>query len=250
MQLTNKFANNIVNVAPVLNPSVGAPVIYVAGPNPASPNGPVPSGGGTFNFTWTYQISAGAPGQTFTFVGSANGTEQTAPYPPGTPRATGNSTTAAIQVGGYTVTLNPTTGTNAKSAYEELIWSFTNQGCTPTNSVSIAGSIPAGWTWTGGDSYSLVNGLESWTVGGANPPVVFTATGPVDQLPTFQSSEYHLVYPLTPAATGVYTFNVSITDTSAHTEIIPTAITVNSYDPGDPAGLNGTGTGVWHEDVK
>jgi len=128
MKLTNKYPNNIVIVTPILTPSVGAPVSWVAGPNPPAPNGPVPPNGGTFNFQWTYQIGAGTPGQTFNFSSSATGTEQTIPYPPGTARFIVSSPSGTVTRGGYTVSLNPVT-TSANSAYEELIWSFQNQGC-------------------------------------------------------------------------------------------------------------------------
>jgi hypothetical protein len=47
-----------------------------------------------------------------------------------------------------------------------------------------------------------------------------------------------------------YTFNVMVTDINNISITIPTAIIVNPYDPGDPSGLNGTSTSVWHEDVR
>jgi hypothetical protein len=215
----------------------------VAGPVPATIANLAIGANGTF--TWTAPVTATIdlnPKSTFFVTGFVT-------YNAGIPSLV--ATANAEEVDGYVVSLNPAS-TNASSAYEELVWSVTNHGCANIQQVSIAGSIPAGWTWTGGDSYSLVgssSSIETWTPGGANPPVVFSASTVPEQLNKLDSGNYSLIFPTTPTTAGTYTFNVTITDANATpiVKTLPTTITVNPFNTG---GLNATGTGVWHEDIK
>jgi hypothetical protein len=161
-------------------------------------------------------------------------------------------TSANADIDGYVVKLTPA-ATNATSRNEELTWSVINKGCAPVQQLSLSGSIPAGWTWTGGDSYSLVGDseYENWSVGGANPPVVFAAPAPAAQLPLLQAGDFKLVFPATPAWTGIpvtYTFDVTITDANATplVKTLTTTITVNAFDP-SPGGGNYSTPSFWRE---
>lgn len=161
-------------------------------------------------------------------------------------------TSANEDIDGYVVELSPAT-TNASSRNEELTWSVTNKGCAPVQQVSLSGSNPAGWAWTGGDSYSSVGSseVENWAVGGANPPVVFGAPAPADRLPQLEAGDFKLVFPATPPWAGVpvtYTFNITITDANAVpiVKTLPTTITVNAFDL-SPGGGNYSKPGGWRE---
>jgi hypothetical protein len=251
MLLTNGFPYNIINVTPTLN-TAGAPVSYVSGPSPSSPNGPVPADG-TFTFTWTYQISGGTIGQTFNFTGSATGTGQTGGNPT---RTTSTSTSNTARRGGYNITLTLTPDqVDASSTNQELLFSVENQGCANVNSVSIA--IPSGWT-TAGDNYSLIEQAgsnppleDTWTVSsvpGTNP-VVFTASGgqlPLD-LASPKSGDFAIVFSTTPATNTVDTFNVTITDANG-TPLTKSggSVTVNSFNTA-PGGGNYTRTQILQE---
>ncbi len=245
MSLTNGFGNDIVSVTPTLNPSVGAPVVCPPNPTPAAPNGPVlANNAGTYTFQWVCLVTGGTIGQTFTFSGSATGTQQ----PPGVVRTTPPTISPTSSVGGYVPVITPfPVQPNASSANVELMWTITNQGCANVNSVSI--SIPVEWTLSAGDNYSLVNdSLENtWNVAGTNP-VVFTAPSLAEQLLTVQPGEFCLVFSSTPTAPMTSTFNIDVTDANGITATLPTTITVNPYDAG-PGGGNYTGTGEWQEVV-
>lgn len=159
-------------------------------------------------------------------------------------------TSTNADVDGYVVELSPAT-TNASSRNEELTWSVINKGCAAVQQVSLSGSVPAGWTWTGGDSYSSVGNseFENWSVGGGNPPVVFAAPTPADRLPELESGDFKLVFPATPPWAGVpvtYTFNVTITDAVPIVKTLPTTITLNPFDP-TPGGGNYSKPSVWGE---
>jgi hypothetical protein len=204
--------------------------------------------GATGTFTWTAPVTATIdlnPKSTFYVTGFIT-------YNVGAIQSVA-ATSLPEDVDGYVVSLSPAS-TNSSSAYEELVWSVTNHGCAAIQQISIAGSIPAGWIWTGGDSYSLVgnSNLETWTVGGANPPVVFTAPTSTDQIPMLQAGSFNLVYPSTPATAGAYTFNVTITDANAVpiVKTLPTTITVNPYLSGGSTGPNATGTRAWRESIQ
>lgn len=253
MTLTNSFPgappannNNIINVTPTLTPAVGSPVALVSGPSPAAPNGPVLANGGTFVFTWVYQVSAAAAPGTVTFTGSASGFDQNTSGVRSTP-----TTTASFTIGGYTVTVNPT-ATNAVSGNEELEFSFTNGGCRAVNSVSI--SIPAGWTWNG-DAYSVVDQStgpppnDVWGISGANP-VVFTAPSVAAQLPLAGGADFDLTFSATPAAAGASVFTVTITDAGGVPDAYPVSVTVNAYDNTTPAQGNFTDTEVFKEEFR
>jgi hypothetical protein len=243
MTLTNNYSNNIINVTPTLIPLGGSPVTWISGPTPAPPNGPVPPGGGTFVFQWVYRVTGSTPGQTFTFSGSATGTEQTT----GNPRSTPSSTSNTIAAAGYTVAVIPDE-TNASSTNGEIIWAIQNQGCSPI--VSVAIGIPAGWTWSG-DSHSLVDAnvttsVETWTVSGSNP-VTFTAPIVADQLFVTGDGEYRLTFSATPGSTGVSTFPLTITHASGVVNTIPSTVTVNAFGSG---GLNDAPGLIWQEQFR
>lgn len=244
MTLANGFGYNIINVTPTLTPAVGAPIVYVSGPAPGAPNGPVPANGGTFVFTWVYRVSGGIPGDIINFTGSAQGTGQTG----GNPLRT-TSVTAAPPVtrGGFTVAVNPAS-TYAGSSQEELAWTVTNLGCANINQAAIV--LPGGWTFSG-DSYSLVTNtvlsqVETWTVAGTT----FTAPNAVDRMPYNNSGGFSLVFSGTPAAAGVAVFNVTVTDANGQAETTATNIAVNAYNSAVPGQGNYTGTGVWREEIK
>ena len=215
--------------------------------------GPLPAciasiaNGASGTFTWTAPVTGtlNNPKSNFYVTGNVNYNKAACGAGGGTTSVTTTSNTEDVD--GYIVSVNPTS-TNAGSANEELVWSVANYGCATIQSVSV--DYPAGWTWTGGDSYSLVsnNNLETWTVGGANPPVVFTAPAPADQLPQLQTGSFSLAFPQTPTITGAYTFNVTITDANAApiVKTLPTTVTVNPYDSTLGQG-NYTVPGIWRE---
>lgn len=234
MLLTNNFSgppptNNISGVTPTLTPSGGAPIAFQSGPTPGAPNGPVLSGGGTFSFGWSYQISGGTPGQTFTFNGSATATS-------GPSLATPNTTSAAVTVGGYTFSITPN-ATNASSSNEAISWTFTNQGCAAVTSVSI--SYPAGWSW-GGDAYALVensagNFIETWTFSPSGPntgpnTVVFTSPSVAERLMQGGAGDFRLVFTATPTTTGASSFTIVTTDANGRTDTDSVPITVNAFN--------------------
>jgi hypothetical protein len=244
MTLTNGFPNPIINVTPTLTPSVGAPVTLLAGPTPAPPNGPVPANyAGNFVFTWTYQVDlAAAIGGTFSFSGFATGAQT----PPGTSRTSLTSTSSAVRVGGFNVSINPST-TNATSTDEELTWTVDNQGCADVNQVAI--TVDPGWT-PSGDSYSVVNNtldvlVETWTVGGTT----FQAPNATDRLPVGNSGDFLLGFSNTPAAAETSMFRVRVTDTAGQFRDVDTPVTVNPFDASTPGQSNYTGTGLWREEV-
>jgi hypothetical protein len=248
MTVTNNTGAAVTNVTPSAltrfyptgSPTIGA----FTGPSPASYASI--ANGASQAFTWTATVTGtlGNPKSSFYVTGSVT-------YNGGVTSVTATSNTEDVD--GYVVSLTPAS-TNASSTNEELQWAVTNYGCAKTQSVSIAGSVPAGWSWTGGDSYSLVgNGnLETWTVGGANPPVVFSAPAPADQLSILEAGTFSLVYPTTPTPAitpTTYTFNITITDANATPVVktLPTTVTVNPFNTGS---LNATGTDAVREDFR
>ena len=146
--------------------------------------------------------------------------------------------------------------TNAQSINEDIAWSVTNAGCAVVTKVSITAVTP-GWPALS-DSYSTVNNsagndIDTWGIVGIAGGAQYTFDIAANQMPVDSSGPrgtFYMFYPTTPITAQTYTFNVTVTDINGVSKTIPTAITVNPYDPGDPSGLNGTSTGVWHEDVK
>ncbi len=256
MRLTNNYPYNIINVTPVLAPSIGAPVVYVSGPTPGAPTGPVPASGGNFDFIWVYQVNGGNPGDLFTFTGQATGTGQTVGNPLYT---TPQTTSTAVKRGGFSPTVSPIS-TNAGSTNEDLTWSITNQGCADVTQLSI--TIPAGWTLDGTDIYSLidqnnppnpgVNPIDPienvWTVAGMNPVVFTTPAG--KQLPLVNppiGGDFNLVFSATPPAAGTSTFTLRITDANGTFVDRTTNVTVNAYGTG---GDNTTAPAVYWEEIR
>lgn len=245
MTLTNGFTNNItISAFPTLTLS-GVPVVLVSAPSTPLP-ATVLANGGTLPLTWTYQISGGTLGQPATFTGSATGTEQGT----GIARTTLPSSSFAT-LGGYTFTVTPG-ATNVSSQNEELIWSFTNQGCAALSSVSI--SIPAGWSW-GGDAYSLVEKspgvfVETWTFSQAtsSSPVVFSAPSAADQIVIGGSGQFNMVFTATPTVTGVSgPFNIVTTDANGRPDNDSTTVTVNTFNFNS---LNSADTEAYREDFR
>ncbi len=254
MRLTNNYTYNIINVAPVLAPSVGAPLLYVSGPLPLT--GTVLANGGTLNFIWTYQVNGGNPGDLFTFSGQATGTGQTAGNPVHTSPL---ATSGAVKRGGFTPVVSPVS-TNAGSKNEELTWSITNQGCADVTQFAV--TVPAGWTLDGTDIYSLVNQnnppnpgvnpidpIENvWNTAGANP-VVFTAPAG-NQLPLVAPAiggNFRLVFSATPPAPLTSTFTLRITDALGTFVDRFTDVTVNAYGTG---GNNTSAPNVYREEIR
>lgn len=241
MLLTNRYAFDITGVTPTMTVSlVGAPLTLTSGPSPAS--GTVTGGGGTLTVTWVYQVTATANGESFTFDGSATGTGG------GQPRTT-SASSPSTKAGGYLI---GAIQTNASSTNEEISWTFLNNGCAATNSVSI--DIPAGWTWGGGseDSYSLVDtgvgtSVENiWTVAGSDP-VVFTAPSAADRQYVGGRGEYHLTFSATPTGSGPSVFTVTITDANGNASAVSTTVTVNAFNFNS---LNDASGLIWREEVR
>lgn len=248
MTATNNTGAAVNNVKPsALTPFGTATIGAFTGPTPSACIASI-ANGGTGTFIWTAPVTGTLPPKpTFWVQGTVN-YNMTAGCASGGTTSVIATSTPPEDVDGYVVSVNPTSS-YAGSANEELTWSVTNYGCAAIQSVSV--DYPAGWTWTGGDSYSLVgnNNLETWTVGGANPPVVFTAPLPADQLLQLESGSFSLAFPQTPATTGAYTFNVTITDANAApiVKTLPTTVTVNPYDSSTPGQGNYTIPGIWKE---
>lgn len=256
MTVTNNTGSTVTNITPstlTATTTPGGGTIAVgafSSPSPVCIASIANGSSGTF--TWTASITGtlGSPKPTFYVTGSTlyNRTGSCPVPSGGTSSVTANSTLEDLD--GYVVSLTPA-ATNASSTNEEIVWSITNYGCEAIQQVSIAGSIPAGWAWTGGDSYSLVSdtNLETWTVGGANPPVVFASPALADRLPKLQSGIFSLVFPTTPTPAVIpttYTFNITITDANATpiVKTLPTTITVDAFDSTGP---NKADTEVWKE---
>lgn len=260
MTITNGTGAAITNVTPsaltqcAYPPCTGAVTLgafALTSPN-CIPNIAINKAG---TFTWTAPITGGTinnPQSSVTVTGNVNYNKAACGVGGGTTSVTANSN--ALDLDGYIVTVSPAT-TNASSANEELTWTVENYGCASIQQVSISASAPAGWTWAGGDSYSLVGNadLETWTTGGANLPIDFNA--PVGgQLPQGESGSFSLVFPTTPTPAVIptpYVFNVSIADANATPiiQILPTTVTVNAFNS-TPGGPNAAGTGVWKEIVQ
>lgn len=252
MDLVNGYSFPITAVAPTLTPSVGAPVTLVTGPTPASLGSIGASSTVNNAFQWVYTLGGVVAGQSFTFSGSATGTGS------GSPRTTPAATSGIATRGGFDPSVDPAV-TNARSANLELTWTITNRGCDHVREVSI--TIPAGWTLSGSDIYSLVEQFNPpnpgvnpiapvenvWTVSGANP-VIFTATaGTV--LPLVASprqGNFGLVFSGTPVSAVASVFTIRITDSGGQFIDRPTTVTVGPYNSGAGGG-NYTGTKTWRE---
>jgi hypothetical protein len=249
MTLTNGLTYNIINVTPTLNPTVGAPVVYVAGPAPGAPNGPVLANGGTFVFTWIYQVNGGNPGDNVTFTGFAQGTGQTGGNPP---RTTAVTVSPPVKRGGFDPIMTPA-NTNAGSTNEEVSWTVVNQGCAEVNQVSV--TMPAGWVWNA-DAYSLVqesagNYIENWnvSVAGSNP-VVFTSPDAAGRYPIGLDGMFSAVFTATPATSGMNNVTIRVTDENGQWEDNIRQIMVDPFDNTVSGQANYTGTGSWSEVVR
>ena len=197
----------------------------------------------TGTFTWTAAVT-GNPNDSYSVSGyaTANG-----------PITTATTISNVQDVDGYNVNVVSTsTGTfqtNAASVNEELHWNVTSYACSYIKSVSIA--IPAGWTFAN-DGYSLVTNttttqqVETWIL--SFGPTTFTAPNATDYIPSNGiSGDFYLVFSQTPAATGNYNFNVTVTDDLGVVRVKPSTITVNPFNTGT---WNSTGTGIWQETIQ
>jgi hypothetical protein len=246
MTLTNNYpTEDIVNVTPTLTVSlVGAQLTLTSGPN--QPSTTVTRNGGTLAITWVYQVTAAATGQTFTFDGSATGTGSVT-------RTTPTSSSLQTKAGGYLISANQT---NASSTNDEISWTFTNNGCAATNSVSIDIDTASGWVWGAGseDTYSFVDtgaatSVENtWTVSGSDP-VTFTAPAAADRQAVGEDGDYRLAFSSTPtvAVSTNFTFNVTITDANGIAVTVPATITVDPFNTG---GLNDANSLIWQEEFR
>ncbi len=233
----------VTSVTPTLTPAAGAPVTLISGPTPASIASINVSSSATFS--WVYQLNSTGATNPFTFSGSASGTRNalsvTTPTSVSTPQTTRGS---------FTATASPSS-TNAGSGNTELVFTVTNSGCFPINSVAIP--VAGGWTWggTANDSYSLVNlsatnSIETWTASGANP-LTFTAPNTAGQVPLTFSGSFSMVFSATPAGTTASTFTLVVTDSAGTAVNVPVGVTVNAFKTGT---LNNAGNKLWREDFK
>jgi hypothetical protein len=246
MMVTNTTGTAVTVVKPVVTACTGPAVI--GAPACTFATGPTPTtiwslaNGATGTFTWTAAVT-GNPNDSYSVSGyaTANG-----------PITTATVTSNPQDVDGYVVTVVSTnTGTvttNAESQNEELDWTIYNYACSNINQVSIA--IPAGWTFAN-EGYALVTNttgtqqVETW-----NPPAGTTFTSPnaTDRIPPGGlTGSFFLVFSQTPVATGNYNFNVTITDDVGVVRVLPSSVTVNSFNTG---GWNATGTGIWQETIQ
>ncbi|MGC1454349.1 MAG: hypothetical protein WA946_04065 [Nitrospirota bacterium] len=245
MVVQNKTGATVNNVTPgvitCIGPAqIGSPACtWLTGPTPANMS-LLTNATGTF--TWTAAVN-GNPNDSYSVSGyaTANG-----------PITTATTISNVQDVDGYNVTIVSTsTGTfqtNAFSVNEELDWTITNYACSNINKVSI--SIPAGWTFAN-DGYALVTNttttqqVETW-----NPLVGTTFTSPnaTDRIPPNGiSGAFYLVFSQTPASTGNYNFDVTITDDLGVVRVKPSTITVNPFNTGT---WNSTGTSIWQETIQ
>jgi hypothetical protein len=262
MTLTNNYTNAIINVTPTaLTVSTPGVMTQVSGPTPVPPNGPVPAGG-TFSFTWGYQITGLTPGPTFTFSGTASGTEQTGGA--GTLRNTPAAASNTATYGGFTLTVSPA-GVNANSTNQELTWTVTNNGCADVKQVQI--TVPAGWGLPVTDSYSIVDQVNPpnpganpidpienlWTVSGAGPIIFASPASPNYVLALIagsaQDGSFSLVFPSTPSSAGTSNFTIRITDTNNAFADLTTGIPVNAFNTGSP-NPNSNDTNAIREDIR
>jgi hypothetical protein len=245
MTLTNEFPYSILNITPTLAPVAGAPLNFVSGPTPAT----IASlaAGASTTVTWVYQVNSTTGAgviDPFTFSGSATGTGNTAGSPTITTPLAISSSTAR---GEFLIVANPS-ASNTSSTNVELIWTLTNNGCAPVNSVTIP--VPAGWVWAN-DAYSLVNlsatsAIETWVVSGTNP-VTFTSPDIPSQLPQTLSGNFHLVFSATPTAATTSIFSITVMDANGASVAVPVNVTVNAFKTG---GLNNATNKIWREDFR
>lgn len=255
MTLTNNYGNSITGVAAsALVVSVPGQVTLTSGPT--YPSGTTVTAGGTLPVTWIYQITAATYGASFTFSGTATGTEQTGGA--GTPRTTPNSTSNTATYGGYTSTVNPAT-VNTNSLNQEISWTIPNTGCADVKQVQI--TIPAAWgsvtdTDSAIDQINPPNpgteAVETWTVAGTTFTAPASPPNPYNLLaltsPT-QKGIFYLVFSSTPAVTGASPFSITITDTNNTPVSVPAPVTVNSFNTGSP-NPNFNDTDTIREDIR
>jgi hypothetical protein len=152
------------------------------------------------------------------------------------------------KAGGYSIAVIQT---NASSTNEEITWTFTNNGCAPTNNVAL--DIP-GWVWGGGseDSYSLVDTgggalVENrWTTTQTGSTVTFTALTVADRLGVGEDGEYRLTFSSTSNTTGS-SITITITDANGYPSTISSTVTVNSYNFNS---LNDASGLTWQEEFR
>jgi hypothetical protein len=234
VRVSNGTGGALTNVQPSVPTRGGTATIGAF--SPATQTAVPLANGASVDFTWTAPITGNVDDTYFisTTVTSTGGTN---------PSASATSDLGA-DIRGYLVQASP--DVTASSINQEIIILVTNHACNNVSSILVA--TPPGWVWSG-DSYSLVNTIDSgasaWTVTPSGLNVLFTA--PVaNQLATGTAAgEFRLTY-TTPGTTGVATFNLTVTDTTALSKPASDPVNVNAFNSGSP-NPNATSTGTWRE---
>jgi len=242
MTVTNNTGGAINTVAPsaLTKFTTGAAAIGAfTGPSPASIASIANGSSGTF--TWTAPVT-GNINDTYYVTGYATSAS------PAYTMATATSNTQDID--GYIVTVSPAS-TYAGSTNQELVWTIANYGCNTIGNVLFP--VPAGWT-ASSDGYTLVTNtsgsqVDTWTLSG----MTFTSDISTNNVQQGSSgNKFYLRFSATPSVTVAtnYTFNITVTDATSPTPIvtvIPTTVTVNTYNNSTKGQGNYTGTVTWQE---
>ena len=252
MRVTNNTGSTISNVTPSVLTRAGNP------PSPPPPtigafSGPVPASVGSLAngaqaiFTWTAPVTGVVPVSgakpTFWVSGFASANSGAInSCPPSNPSCVSSN---VVDLDDYLAAVAPVTALNAGSSNAEINWSVTDRGCADVSNVQIL--VPGGWTF-GGDTYSLVTNtvalpVETWTTSGTT----FSAPNATDRMGLDRDGDFNLVFSATPAAAGIYSFTVRITDTAGRIVDRVTPVTVSPYGTG---GANDAAGGVWREDFR
>jgi hypothetical protein len=125
------------------------------------------------------------------------------------------------------------------------MWTVTNAACADIDHVSIA--APGGWTFAA-DGYAVVSNtvgsqVDTWTLAGTT----FSSPNATDRIPLAGTGDFSLLYSFTPAAAGLNTFTITVTDATGMSRTVQSVVLVNPFNTG---GLNATSTGIWQEEVR
>jgi hypothetical protein len=203
---------------------------------------PAIANGATGTFIWTAPVTGNVQ-DSYAVTGYATSSSPTNT----TPTVTSNTQS----ISGYIAVVDPPS-TNAGSTMQNLAWSIINYGCStvtnnPTKINQVAFSVPTGWTAPLEGYARVINTafieVDSWTLAGTT----FTSPNTTDYIPSGNGGSFELLYSATPASAETDTFTITVTDDTGVSRTVSTAVTVNPYNT---SGLNNTGTGIWHEDVR